>query len=849
VTYPFKEIEKKWQKNWQNQGIYKSYTDSKHKKRYVLEMFPYPSGDIHMGHVRNYSIGDVVARYSRMQGYNVLYPMGFDAFGLPAENAAIKHNTQPKEWTLSNIERMIVQLKRLGLSYDWDRQVVTASPDYYRWGQWLFIKFYEKGLAYRKKAKVNWCPSCQTVLANEQVEAGLCWRCESEAQSKELEQWFLKTTEYADQLLEDLNQLEGWPNRVKVMQENWIGKSKGAYVDFTLADTGEKITVFTTRPDTLYGATFFLLAPEHSLVDKITTPEQKEEVDKFRADVAKQNEIDRTSAEIPKRGVFTGSFVINPLNGERIPVWLADYVLMEYGTGAVMAVPAHDQRDFEFARKYGIPVIVVIEPPSGHPEQSEGSPDSSARLKNDVLEMEEAYVGEGVMVNSGPFNGTPSLEGIGKVTKYLEEKNIGKEAINYRLRDWLISRQRYWGTPIPIIYCPECGTVPVPDEDLPVLLPDDIKVSGVAGSPLAKSQEFVEVTCPKCGAQDARRETDTMDTFIDSSWYFLRYCSPKDDKGPFDTDDVNYWMPVDQYIGGIEHAIMHLMYARFFTKVIRDLGLLDFDEPFTNLLTQGMVIKDGAKMSKSKGNVVDPTFMMDKYGADATRLFILFASPPQKDLDWSDAGIEGSFRFLNRFWRLVRNNIELINMVKAEGASGPKEGTDIFSDRDAPSPKTNNLLRMIHQTIKRVTDDINRFNFNTAISALMELVNDMVKYNEQSEPNKKVLNEATRTLLILSSPFIPHLTEELWSKLEEKESIHRQSWPVYKKEMAKAEEITLIVQVNGKVRDRITVPEGVSEEEMKEAALASDKTKSFLEDKEVIKTIVIPKKLVNIVAK
>jgi len=824
--YDFLSIEKKWQEKWAADLLYKVGEDSDKPKKYVLEMFPYPSGEIHMGHVRNYSIGDAIARYSRMQGFNVLYPMGFDAFGLPAENAAIERGIHPKVWTYDNIASMQVQLRRLGLSYDWDRQVVTADADYYKWGQWLFLKFLEKGLAYRKKAKVNWCPGCQTVLANEQVEAGLCWRCEAEVENKQLEQWFFKITDYAESLLADLDKLEGWPERVKIMQRNWIGKSSGAYVDFTLKESGEKVKVFTTRPDTLFGATFFLLSPEHSLVERITTAEQKSAVDSFRKEVAKETEIDRTSAEIPKKGVFTGAYVINPVNNEEIPVWLADYILMEYGTGAVMAVPAHDQRDFEFARKYDIPINIVI---------------ASPEEELDPATMNEAYTGEGNMVNSGPFDGTFGFEGVKKVSEWLQGQGKGEKATTYRLRDWLVSRQRYWGNPIPVIYCEKCGMQPVPYEELPVVLPEDVDVSK-AGSPLARDKNFYETTCPKCGGA-ARRETDTMDTFICSSWYFLRYTSPKEDNLPFGKEAANYWMPVDQYIGGIEHAILHLLYARFFTKVIRDIGLVNVDEPFSNLLTQGMVLKEGAKMSKSKGNVVDPNYIMDKYGADTARLFILFASPPEKELDWSDEGIEGSFRFIKRVWRLVSEH-------RAVGSE--QEGKDVgagFKPAREEEKQDRQMRQKTHATIKKVTTDINRFNMNTAIAAVMEFINALQKYSDSPAVNAQVVAEAIHNLTLLLAPFTPHLAEELWHLLGNKESIHRQKWPAYDEALVVAEEITLVVQVSGKVRDRITVPADISEEEMKNLALASEKTKSFLDGREIVKVVTVPKKLVNIVIK
>ncbi len=814
--YDYLAIEKKWQDKWAKDNIYAAEKDSKRPKKYVLEMFPYPSGNIHMGHVRNYSIGDAIARYSRMQGFNVLYPMGFDAFGLPAENAAIERGIPPRTWTYDNIATMQAQLKRLGLSYDWDRQVITADPDYYKWGQWLFLKFMEKGLAYRKKAKVNWCPSCQTVLANEQVEAGFCWRCESEAQTKQLEQWFFKITDYADELLADIEKLDGWPQRVGLMQKNWIGKSTGAYVDFTLKTSAEKITVFTTRPDTLWGATFFLLSPEHPLVDEITTAEQKEAVDIFRKEVAGQTEIDRTSVQIPKKGVFTGAYVINPVNNEQVPVWLADYVLMEYGTGAVMAVPAHDQRDFEFAKKYDIPIKVVI----ANPEQD-----------LDPATMQEAYTGEGQMVNSGPFNGTKSPASIKEVSQWLQDNGKGKSATTYRLRDWLVSRQRYWGNPIPVIYCEKCGMQPVPYEQLPVVLPEDVDMS-VSGSPLADDKNFYQTTCPQCGGP-ARRETDTMDTFICSSWYFLRYTSPHEDKAPFDSKEANYWMSVDQYIGGIEHAILHLLYARFFTKVIRDIGLVNVDEPFTNLLTQGMVLKDGAKMSKSKGNVVDPNYILDKYGADTARIFILFASPPEKDLDWNDDAVEGSFRFIKRVWRIAESQLSALSSQ--------------FSGQQL-TKADKELRQKTHATIKKVSADLNRFNLNTAIAAIMELVNSLYKYVE-TEVNPEVLNEAIKNLTLLLTPFTPHLAEELWSLMGNSQSVHLQKWPTYDETLAASEEITVVVQVNGKVRERIQASADIGEEEMKELALSSERTKSLTEDKEIIKVVTIPKKLVNIVVK
>ena len=822
--YNHKAIEEKWQKRWGEEDIYRTVEDPSKPEKYILEMFPYPSGNLHMGHVRNYSIGDVVARYNKMNGYNVLHPIGYDAFGLPAENAAIKRGIPPQKWTFSNIESMREQLKQLGLSYDWSREVVTASPDYYKWGQWMFLKFYERGLAFRKKATVNWCPGCETVLANEQVVAGVCWRCGTPAELRELEQWFFKITDYAERLLDDLELLDGWPERVRIMQRNWIGKSEGAYVDFQIKGSDRKITVFTTRPDTLYGATFFLLAPEHPMVDELVKGTDYEAgAREFRHKVARETEIDRTSAEKEKNGFFTGVYVINPVNGEELPVYLADYVLMGYGTGAVMAVPAHDQRDFEFATKYGLPIRIVIQP--------------AGEMINPTM-MAQAFEGEGVMVNSGPFDGTPQTEGVKNVTEYLQKKGVGEPAINYRLRDWLISRQRYWGNPIPMVYCEKCGLVPVNEDDLPVILPENIEITGVGGSPLSRDADFVNTTCPKCDGP-AKRETDTMDTFIDSSWYFLRYCSPHEDTLPFARDAVDYWMPVDQYIGGIEHAVLHLLYSRFFTKVLYDMGMVSVVEPFVNLLTQGMVIKDGAKMSKSKGNVVDPGKIIGKYGADTARLFILFASPPEKELEWSDRGVEGSYRFLNRVWRLVEDNKKLVANTGA-----------VSSDSlDGLGPAERDMRSITHRTIKRVSDDIARFSFNTAISAMMELVNALYKYNENANRNPGVVKEAVENLVLMLAPFAPHITEELWHELGNTESVHLIAWPKYNPELAKSEEVTLVVQVNGKVRDKITVPADIAEDEMKKTALASERVLAHVGDKEVKNIFIVPGKLVNIVVK
>lgn len=813
-AYEPAKIEPKWQQKWLADRLH-SVTEEKTKtKKYILEMFPYPSGDLHMGHVRNYAIGDVIARYYSMQGLNVLHPIGWDAFGLPAENAAIKRGVHPKKWTYDNIKRQEAQMKQLGLSYDWDRTVITCDPDYYRWGQWLFMKFYEKGLVYKAKAKVNWCPSCQTVLANEQVIGeGHCWRCNSIVQLKELEQWYFKITAYADQLLNDLEQLKGWPERVKVMQKNWIGKSVGAEVDFTLQDTGEKITVFTTRPDTLFGATFFLLAPEHPLVDKLVAGSKHQQaVEELRQKVAAKSVLERVMGEYEKEGCFTGKFVINPVNNEPVPVWIANYVLMEYGTGAVMAVPAHDERDYEFAKKYNLPIKVVIQPPGKKLET-----------------LTSAYTDEGVMINSGTFSGLSSQEGRQKVVAWLEDQGLGKKAVSFRLRDWLISRQRYWGNPIPIVYCEKCGTVPVPAEHLPVLLPDDINFQ-VSGNPLAAHADFVNTNCPRCHGP-AKRETDTMDTFTCSSWYFLRYCSPKEDKLPIDKAKAAYWLPVDQYIGGIEHAILHLLYARFFTKVIRDLGLLQIDEPFSNLLTQGMVKLWGEVMSKSKGNIVSPEEIISKYGADTARLFILFAAPPEKDLEWSQEGVEGIYRFLNRVWALV---------------------TEVAQLNENTAPLDAKLEQQRHATVKKVTNDIGRFNLNTAISAIMELVNAVMRFKKEVAPEKqssKQLKELSKTLLLLLAPFAPHFTEELWSLLGLPYSIHEQSWPKYNPELAKAKEVVLVVQVDGKVRDKATVTRGLPKDELIKIAQELPNVKRYLDGREIAKTVVVPDKLVNIVLK
>jgi len=863
--YDFRTIEAKWQRVWEETGAFRVEETSPRPKYYCLEMYPYPSGKIHMGHVRNYSIGDVVARYLTMRGYNVLHPMGWDAFGFPAENAALEHGVHPAKWTYDNIAYMKAQLKKMGFSYDWRREVTCSAPNYYRWNQWFFLRMYERGLAYRKEAPVNWCDLCQSVLSNEQAEGGVCWRhTETPVVQKELEQWFLRITAYVEELLGDLDRLPGWPERVKVMQRNWIGKSMGAEVQFPLADRRESLTIFTTRQDTLYGATFMVLAPEHPLTLELSRgTAQAAAVAAFVDGVRRQSTAARSRAETEKEGVFTGAYAVNPMTRERIPIWTANFVLLEYGTGAIMAVPAHDQRDFEFATQYRLPIRVVIQP-------------SGEAL--DPATMREAYAGEGTMVNSGPFSGLASEPGRERVVEDLERRGIGKRQVNYRIRDWLISRQRYWGTPIPIIYCEGCGVVPVPERDLPVLLPEDVQITFMGGSPLARVPAFVNVSCPRCG-KPARRETDTMDTFVDSSWYFLRFTSPREDRLPHDPAKANYWMAVDQYIGGIEHAVLHLLYARFFTKVIRDLGLLQVGEPFLNLLTQGMVCKetyrcpehdwllpeevDGKlrclkcgrpvevgrteKMSKSRKNVVDPDDLLEKYGADTARLFSLFASPPEKDLEWSDQGVEGAFRFLNRVYRLVEEHQDTRAQAPegaAPSAAAPEDARD--------------LRRLTHQTIRRVTADMDRsFQFNTAIAALMELQHAIGKFRaEQPGPGAEAaargarlaaVREAVETLLTLLAPFAPHLSEELWAMTGHRESIFAQPWPTYDPKIAQADEILVVVQVNGRLRSRLTMPAGASEEQMREAALADPQTHRWLAGKPVRRIVTVPKRLVNIV--
>lgn len=819
-----KEIEAKWQKTWSETNAFTTDIDRKKPEYYVLEMFPYPSGNLHMGHVRNYSIGDVIARFKAMQGFNVLHPMGWDSFGMPAENAAIKHGIHPAKWTMENIANMHRQQEELGLSYDWDREVTTCKPEYYKWTQWLFLLFYEKGLAYKKKATVNWCNECNTVLANEQVIDGHCWRCDSVVVKKDLEQWFFRITEYADRLLADLSELKGWPDRVKTMQENWIGRSEGAEFSFDVPDYDEKISVYTTRQDTVFGVSYIVLAPEHPLVQKFVAGQPQEQAVKaFTERIRNLSEINRTSTDIEKEGMFTGAYAVHPFTEQKVPIWIANYVLMEYGTGAVMGVPAHDDRDWLFAEKYNLPKQLVIQP---------------ANKELDISTMTGAYDGSGILVNSGQFTGMNNEEAKGSIATWLEEKGIGTKRVNYRLRDWLISRQRYWGAPIPMIYCPQCGAVPVPKEQLPVLLPDNVSFDGGAVSPLAQVEEYINCTCPKCGGK-AKRETDTMDTFICSSWYYFRYTSPHSKNEPFDSAKVNYWMPVDQYIGGIEHAILHLLYSRFFTKVLKDAGLVNVNEPFKNLLTQGMVIKDGAKMSKSKGNVVSPEEIISKYGADTARLFILFAAPPERDLEWSDQGVEGAYRFLGRLWRIVNTYADVV--------TNAPETYEVENIDKAERE----LRRMLHLAIKKVTEDVGlRFNFNTAISSIMELVNAMYAFKEQkSEPNPGLMRETISGLLRLLAPFAPHITEELWHQTIGAGSVHKQAWPEFDPKAIEVEEVEIVVQINGKVREKITVPVALTPKQLEELALEQEKVKNLIQDKQIVKIICVPKKLVNIVLK
>lgn len=831
-SYFPQEIEKKWQNIWDETNAFKTPDVSDKPKYYALSMFPYPSGKLHMGHVRNYTITDVIARFKKANGFNVLHPIGWDSFGLPAENAAMKHHVDPETWTDENIAYMKKQLKMLGLSYDWDREVATCKPEYYKWTQWLFLQLYKKGLVYKKEAAVNWCNECGTVLANEQVIDGKCWRCDSVVEKKYLSQWFIKITDYADVLLEDLDKLSGWGDNVKTMQANWIGKSKGAIFKFPVIDApnGEKIEVpvYTTRPDTVFGITYLVVAPEYKDIEKLTTPENKDKVEEYRENARKMSEIERLSTERVKTGVPLGTHCKNPFNGEVFPLWTADYALVEYGTGAVMAVPTHDTRDFAFAKKYNMPMKVVI------------APENNTSL--DASTMTEAYTEEGVLVNSGEFNGIKNTKAKKAITQWAVDKGFGEFKTQYRLRDWLISRQRYWGAPIPVVYCDKCGIQPVPENQLPILLPKDVDFSVVGKSPITTSKTFKDTVCPVCGGH-AVRETDTMDTFVCSSWYYLRYSDARNSEECFNKDKVNHWLPVDQYVGGIEHAILHLLYSRFFTKALRDCGLLDFDEPFKNLLTQGMVLKDGSKMSKSKGNTVDPDEIFENYGADTARLFILSDSPPARDFDWSDAGVEGCYKFLNRVWRLISTNQDNISL------DYPKFVAGSLKDKS-----NDDLVRTVHIAIKGITNDIsNDFQFNTVISKYRELTNAIydwqAKKSDLTEEDKQVLSFAVVSLIKLMSPVAVHLTEEAWHDLGGEKSIHEEPWCEWDENLAKSSSITLVVQVNGKVKDKIEVDESLDQEEMKQVALNSEKVKALTDGKTIVKTIVVPKKLVNIVVK
>jgi leucyl-tRNA synthetase len=816
LEYNAQNIEKKWQDIWEKEKPYKAVEDKSKKKYYCLEMFPYPSGKLHMGHVRNYSIGDAISRYKALKGFNVLHPIGWDSFGLPAENAAIKHNVHPASWTMSNIDVMRGQFKRLGFSYDWDREIATCAKEYYKWEQLFFIKMYEKGLAYKKTSTVNWCQKCSTVLANEQVENGKCWRCREEISTKELDQWFFKITAYAEELLSDIDEkLSGWPERVKLMQKNWIGKSHGVKVNFKIKKINEDLEIYTTRPDTIYGVTFMSLAPEHPIINKlIEGKKEKEKVEDFIKKVRKTTKIERTAEGGLKEGVFTGSYAINPLTGDAVPIYVANFVLMDYGTGAVMAVPAHDERDFDFAKKYSIPIKRVI------------------YKKDPKEELKSAYIEDGIMINSSEFDGMKSTDAKTKIANLIEEKKLGKKTINYRLKDWGISRQRFWGTPIPIVYCKTCGVVPVSIKDLPVVLPKEAKLENIGDNPLSKVKSFVNTKCPKCG-EDARRETDTMDTFVESSWYYARYVSPKDNINGINKDKANYWLPVDQYIGGIEHAVMHLLYVRFFHKVLRDFGYFNTDEPAKNLLTQGMVLKDGGKMSKSIGNVVDPDYIIKKYGCDTARLFTLFASPPKKDLDWSDKGVEGCHRFLNRVWRFIVNNLDIIKV----GKEFKKEKITL-----------KDLNLNLNKTIDKVTTDLNNFHLNTAVSSMMELTNELYKVDmsKVNEDDKGLLKKATKSLILMLSPFCPHISSELWEKLEAN-NILKEIWPSVDKDSLKTDSVLIIVQVNGKLRARINIAKDLSKEELEKQALEEENVKIFTKGKDIKKIIYVKEKLINIV--
>ena len=826
VKYDFKKIENKWQKTWKEEKTFKTIDDFSKEKYYVLEMFPYPSGKLHMGHVRNYSIGDAIARIKKMQGFNVLHPMGFDSFGLPAENAAIKNNVEPSEWTEKNTKEMEEQLDKLGFSYDWNREVSTCRPDYYRWMQWIFIQFYKKGLAYKKENPVNWCPSCKTVLANEQVVNGECERCKSTVGKKNLSQWYLKITDYADELLQDLDKLKDWPDKVKTMQKNWIGKSIGAEISFDIVDFDKKLNVFTTRADTVFGVTYMVISPEHPFVKELIKGRPEEEAAlNYIEEVSHKNDIERSSTVGEKTGVFIGRYAVNPITGKEIPIFISDYVLMGYGTGAIMAVPAHDQRDFDFAKKFNLDIVPVVEPN-----------DSDI----DVNNLSESFEAEGKMINSAEFNGLNNREAIEKIIDYITKKGIGKKTINYRLRDWLISRQRYWGTPIPMINCPKCGWVPEKEENLPILLPKDVKFTGKGESPLATSKDFAKCKCPACGGE-AKRELDTMDTFLDSSWYFLRYCDPHNDSMPFSKEKTDYWMSVDQYIGGVEHAILHLLYSRFFQKVFKDLGLVSNDEPFKRLLTQGMVNKDGKKMSKSIGNVVSPDEIINKYGADTARLFILFAAPPEKELDWSDEGVEGSYRFLNRVYRLA--------METVERSSSEQNNAEKQIENEKNNSDDKELLLMMNAAIKKVTEDAGgRFNFNTAISSIMELVNECYRYKELDNARIDFLVEAVKNVIILLYPFAPHIAEEMWEAFDSGR-LEEQQWPSYDESALIRDEVEIVVQINGKIKEKLMVDSNLDKKGLEDFVMSNENVINHIDGKNVIKVIPIPGRLVNIVVK
>jgi len=819
--YNFKKIEEKWQAVWKSKKAFKSCEDWAKKKYYCLEMYPYPSGRIHMGHVRNYSIGDVISRYKAMKGFNVIHPIGWDALGMPAENAAISQGVHPQKWTLDNISYMKRQLKRMGFNYDWTREVNTCLPEYYKWNQWIFLKMYERNLAYRKKSWVNWCPQCQTVLANEQAIGERCWRCDTAVKQKEIEQWFLRITDYAEELLSGHGLLEKWPEHVLIMQKNWIGKSTGAYIVFQMVDSSQSIEVFTTRLDTIFGATFLALSPEHPLSQELISElGRKEEIKRWIEKNIIERRLKKGLEEIEKEGIDTGKKVINPYTGEEIPIWITNYVLMEYGSGAIMAVPGHDTRDFEFAKKYSLPIKEVIVPEGKAP----------------AGKTEEVFEDYGIVVNSGYFTGKTSRAAAEEMIQYGQDRGFCRKSVLYRLKDWGISRQRYWGTPIPVVYCNKCGIVGVPYDSLPVVLPFNVEFKGIEGSPLEKADDFIKTTCPKCGGK-ARRETDTMDTFFDSSWYYFRYCSPEENKLPFDPRSVDYWLPVDLYIGGVEHAILHLIYARFFCKVLRDLGLTKINEPFPRYLAQGMVTKDGSAMSKSKGNVVDPDEMVSKYGADTLRLFVIFAAPPEKEFAWNEEGIEGSFRFLNRIWLFFQENMDIFNKEEED-----LHGSDIGISR----------LRMkMHQTVKRVSEDIEkRCHLNTAVSSIMEFFNQIKKENNtlrKCSAGKDLLKEALEKLVLLLYPFAPHICEELWERMGHKEFLICSPWPSFDPDLVKKKTITIVVQINGKLRDKFNVERDLQEMRIKERALELNRIQNLIGEKKIKKVIYIKNKLVNIV--